>query len=133
MSNMSIIIPYRKKATGIQYLIKREFIVGWDQNPDICGISATVPDAQLESALSEILEKDLNIHAVSDDFMRLGVCALKRNSEHMCYLYAFNINSKLDVFDKSKGDYHWVDDEELLESIDPYLLAAYARLKFLIL
>lgn len=133
MSNMSMIIPFRKKGLGIQYLVRREYVVGWDQNPDLCGISAIVADTLLEIALVEALEKDLSIHTITDDFIRLGVCAIKRNSEHMCYLYALDLGKKPEVFEKEKESYMWVNDEVLLETLDPQLLAAYARLKYLVL
>lgn len=136
MSNMSILLPYRKKGTSIQFLLKREYVLGWDQHPDLCGISYIGPDADLESKLLEDFNKVVETLISSDDLIRLGVCAVKRQSEHICYLYAVDLTHTpfvKDFVDTGAEEYLWANDEKILESIDPQLLACYAKLKYLVL
>ena len=136
MSNMSILLPYRKKGTAIQFLLKREYVLGWDQHPDLCGISYIGADDELESKLVENLNKEVTLGVTSDDLIRLGVCAVKRQSEHICYLYAVDLTHLQPIkafVDTGSEDFLWASDEKVLESIDPQLLACYAKLKYLVL
>jgi len=132
MSNMSMILPFRKKGNMIHYLVKREFITGWDQHPDLCGISALVADPQRESTIMEIMKTAVGITFDENELIRLGVCAIKRNSDHICYLYSVDLSKRIDSIEKDLGDYTWVTDETVMESIDPQLLSCFAKLKYLI-
>jgi len=136
MSNMSILLPYRKKGTAVQFLLKREYVLGWDQHPDLCGISYIGPDNELESKLLDNFNKEVESSIDSDDLIRLGVCAVKRQSEHICYLYAVDLTHLAPIkafVDTGSEDFLWANDEKLLESIDPQLLTCYAKLKYLVL
>lgn len=132
MSNMSMLLPFRKKGTSIHYLVKREFIAGWDQHPDLCGIAVAVPDEQLDKELESKMKTDMNITFDHSDLIHLGVCAIKRSSDHICNLYAIDLSKRSEVPDKDLGDYLWVSDDTIMESIDPQLLSCYAKLKYLV-
>jgi len=129
---MSLLLPFRKKGTSIQYLVKREFIAGWDQHPDLCGIAVSVPDDQLDRELENKMKTETHITFEHSDLIHLGVCAIKRSSDHVCYLYAIDLSKRLEGPDKDLGEYLWVSDEKLMESIDPQLLSCYAKLRFLV-
>jgi len=133
MSNMSMIIPYRKKGTTYQFLLKNETIVGWDQHPDLCGIAIAGPDEVMEKGLVDKLKADLGFVIEPSDFIHLGVCAMKRASEHICYLYAVDLTKRVELDESKMGDYLWAYDDKLMESIDSQLLACYARLRHLVL
>ncbi len=132
MSNMSMILPFRKKGTAIHYLVKREFIPGWDQHPDLCGISTLVADETRELALVELLKIEIGITTDENELIRLGVCAVKRSSDHICYLYSVDLSKRVDSIEKDLGGYVWITDEKVMESIDPQLLSCYAKLRYLI-
>ncbi|HAS73897.1 MAG TPA: hypothetical protein DCS67_07110 [Clostridiales bacterium UBA8960] len=133
MSNMSMILPYRKKGTQIQFLVKSAFIPGWDQHPDLCGIASNVSNDMFENAIMETLKQETGVNVEADSLIRLGVCAIKRSSDHICYLYSVDLTKKLDVTQDLNEAFSWIDDDKMMESIDPQLLACYAKLKFLVL
>lgn len=133
MSSMSMILPYRRKGTQIQFLVKSAFIPGWDQHPDLCGIATNVAGDMFEDAILETLKKEASINVEQKDLIRLGVCAVKRSSDHICYLYALDMSKKNEGIDALLESYTWIDDDKMMESIDPQLLACYAKLKYLVL
>ena len=133
MSSMSMILPYRKKGTQIQFLVKSAFVPGWDQHPDLCGIAANVSNDLFEEAILETFKLDTGVGVEAEDLIRLGVCAVKRSSDHICYLYAIDLGKKNESNQTFGDSYFWIDDDKMMESIDPQLLACYAKLKYLVL
>ncbi len=132
MSNMSMLLPFRKKGTSIQYLVKQEFIAGWDQHPDLCGIAVAALDEQLDKELESKMNAEMKITFEHGDLIHLGVCAIKRSSDHICYLYALDLSKRVEGPEKDLGDYLWVSDDKIMESIDPQLLSCYAKLRYLV-
>ena len=128
----SLVITFQKKGTAIHYLVKREFIAGWDQHPDLCGIAVAVPDEKLDFELQNKLKTEMHLPFEHGDLIHLGVCAIKRSSDHICYLYALDLSKRNEVPEKDLGDYLWVTDDTIMESIDPQLLSCYAKLRYLI-
>lgn len=133
MSNMSMILPYRRKGTQIQFLVKSAFIPGWDQHPDLCGIAASVTGDMFEDAILETFQQESGVDIQHSDLIRLGVCAVKRSSDHICYLYAVDLTKKNESTQTLPEAYFWIDDDKMMESIDPQLLACYAKVKYLVL
>lgn len=133
MSNMSMILPYRRKGTQIQFLVKSAFIPGWDQHPDLCGIAANVSNDMFENAILETFKMESGVALESELLIRLGVCAIKRSSDRICYLYAVDLTKKNEGIQELSEEFSWITDDKMMESIDPQLLACYAKLKFLVL
>ena len=138
MSNICMIIPYKKKNGQFKFLLKNEFIPGWDQHPDTCGISLPTSENNHENEMISFLSSELNLIVDEPDLIRLGVCAIKRNSDHICYLYAVDLSKReFEPEMKTKSDgksevYQWSNADQLVESIDPQLLSGYLRLKYLV-
>ena len=78
MSHMQMLLPYRKKGSQIQYLVKNAYVPGWDQHPDLCGISVLGNDPNQEEIMLENLAKEAGIVIGEDELIRLGVCAIKK-------------------------------------------------------
>lgn len=132
MSNLSMIIPFKKKSGQYKYLLKNEFIPGWDLHPDTCGISLEATETR-ERDLVELMKKELNLVVDESELFYLGVCAIKRNSDHVCYLYSLDLSRRDFEIEKEDQEYFWSDAEKLVESIDPQLLSGFAKLKYQVL
>ncbi|GAB6108452.1 hypothetical protein [Fusibacter bizertensis] len=132
MSNTSLLLPFRKKGNSMQFLVKNEYIPGWDTHPDICGIMNPATDEFYEKKMLEQLKHETGIIVDSDELIRLGLCAIKRSSELICYLYAVDLSKRSEVIEKEMDNYIWISEDRLMESIDAQLLSTYARLKFLL-
>lgn len=132
MANTVILIPYKRKGNHLQLLLKSEFVPGWDAHPDLCGLLYTDAEGPLESAIIKSFKKESSILIEGNELIRLGVCAVKRNSDHMLDLYAVDLSKRSEPAFDPEAKLVWADEERVVESIDAHLLAAYARLKFLL-
>ncbi|MDH8677339.1 hypothetical protein QE109_04220 [Fusibacter bizertensis] len=132
MSNTSLLLPFRKKGNTMQFLVKNEYIAGWDAHPDVCGILNTVTNDLYEKEMLDQLKLETDIIIDSDELIRLGVCAIKRNSDLVCYLYSADLSKRNETIEAEMDNYLWISEDRLMQSIDAQLLSAYARLKFLL-
>lgn len=132
MSNTTLLLPFRKKGNTMQFLVKNEYVPGWDAHPDICGILNNVTDDLYEKKMLDQLKHETGIIVDSEEMIRLGVCAIKRSSDLICYLYSVDLSKRNDAIEKELENYLWISEDRLMESIDAQLLSTYARLKFLL-
>lgn len=133
MSHMQMLLPYRKKGSQIQYLVKNAYVPGWDQHPDLCGISVLGNDPNHEVIMLENLANETGIVIEEEELIRLGVCAIKRSSDLVCNMFAVDLSKRLSEAVTTSPDYFWIDDDKMMESIDPQLLSCYAKLRYLVL
>ena len=133
MSHMQMLLPYRKKGSQIQYLVKNAYVPGWDQHPDLCGISVLNNDPNHESIMLETIANESGLLVGEDELIRLGVCAIKRSSDLVCNMYSVDLSKRMDEGLPNSADYFWIDDDKMMESIDPQLLSCYAKLRYLVL
>lgn len=136
LGQMALVLPLRKKLTHIEYLLCREFIPYWDSHPDICGIAVYGDESHLEALLVEKINSETGYKVQVNDLKPLGLCGADRYTNTICKLYTVDLSqNKLvdDFFDESKFSIFWGNDENVLESLDPQLIACYAKIKYLFL
>lgn len=136
LGQMALVLPLRKKLTHIEYLLCRETFPNWDSHPDICGIAVYGDESHLEALLVEKINSETGYKVQVNDLKPLGLCGADRYTNTICKLYTVDLSqNKLvdDFFDESKFSIFWGNDENVLESLDPQLIACYAKIKYLFL
>lgn len=131
----ALVLPFRKKMTQTQYLLHRDLIPAWDQEKDLCGILIEGEHSSIE----EEIIKELNMHfgykTELSNVLSLGVCAGDRSLSNTYYLYAVDL-TKAKISDpklnEPTDEHFWALEETLLESLDPQLIACYAKIQFLL-
>lgn len=125
----AMLLPYRNHAGKVEYLVKRALIEGWDAHSDICGIHFATEHDLLESAVQVMA--DLGYKTLKADVYPLGVVTEGLFSNRSFQLFAV----KLPFEPKGNGlmelvgtEVLWVNKDDLLKSVDPSVLSAFARL-----
>lgn len=129
-----VILPFRKKMGGRQFLLRREFIPCWDSHTDVCAISSKVQDDDPEKTIIEQLLKSTGYEIKSSELIRLGVVSASKSSDTTYYLYGLDLSKhdkeeeKLEVKEDMS---FWGTDDDIMDSIDAQLVACYGKLRYL--
>lgn len=126
---MVLVLPFRKTMGKFSYLINRELVSGWDQHPDICGITIPVkyqPEVSAVHRLKELTGVEFN----QKKLIHIGVCAASKNSGDTYFLFGLDLTHNED--DLTVGSLEWVDEKTVAESLDSQLIAALTRLKYVV-
>lgn len=134
--NRIVILPFRKKLIGYEFLLRRELIPCWDSHSDICSISSKLINCNPEQTAIDEVKDEAGYEVNLLDLIPLGVVSASKSSDTTYYLYSVDL-SAIDseyAFDEPKEDISfWGIESDIMKSIDAQLIACYGKLKYLIL
>lgn len=132
--NRIVVLPFRKKRGGRQFLLRREYIPCWDSHTDVCGISSKVIDDNPELTAIKEIEKDTGYIVKASELIQLGVVSASKSSDTTYYLYGLDLskkdkeNEKLEIEEDIS---FWGDENDIMDSIDAQLVACFGKLRYL--
>lgn len=129
-----VILPFRKKFGGRQFLLRREYIPCWDSHTDVCAISSKVYENDPEQTALKEIQKATGYLVKTSELMGLGVVSASKSSDTTYYLYGLDL-SKHDK-EEEKLEIHedmsfWGDEDDIMDSIDAQLVACFGKLRYL--
>lgn len=129
-----VVLPFRKKRGGRQFLLRREFIPCWDSHTDVCAISSKVKNGNPEETIIEELLRDTGYSIKASELIRLGVVSASKSSDTTYYLYGLDL-SKKDIEEEKlevqEDLSFWGNDDDIMDSIDAQLVACHGKLRYL--
>lgn len=134
--NRIIILPFRKKLIGHEFLLRRELIPCWDSHSDICSISSKMISDNPEQTAVDKVKGDAGYSVEILDLIPLGIVSASKSSDTTYYLYSVdlsNIDSEYSFNEPLEDISFWGTESDIMNSIDAQLIACYGKLKYLIL
>lgn len=129
-----LVLPFRKKRGGRQFLLRREFIPCWDSHTDVCGISSKVIDENPEQTAANEVKKDAGYEVKVSELIQLGVVSASKSSDTTYYLYGVDLSKKdieQEKLEVKEDISFWGDEDDIMDSIDAQLVACYGKLRHL--
>lgn len=130
------VLPYRKTATGIQYLVKSEITPSWGLQPHLSALTGGWEGGEIvEDAQRELMEEsgyDLPVSA----FVSLGECFASKSSDTVYSLFTVDLTKATPSPPKGDGsrleaiaESPWMDESALLAVMDAQVHVMLNRLK----
>lgn len=121
-----LVLPFKHKKNRYSYLMRRSWIAGWDNHPDLCAIDCPFEGDPAIGA-QRLLKEVLGIEFDSEAFVPLGATAASRWSGDIYYLFGIDLTGAAEL--TLAESEVWVEEESLVQGLDAQAVAAYARLK----
>ncbi len=125
----SVLLPYRLHGGHLECLVQKKMVEGWDAHSDICGLRyGTVTDF-LEGAV--LMVSKLGFKVGKEDIYPLGILQEGLYSNRSIHLTAVQLTRFVKqeaVSSLEDAEIVWIRKDDLLKSVDPFLIGAFARL-----